>query len=100
MRSLLLGSLALAALMAGCDTRPTCEVICGNEVRCGFSDEASCPGNCSARIATSTMDCRVATDAYNRCWAAQDTCPASRDAGVTGCNAERDRMSLACIGGI
>lgn len=100
MRPLLLAALSTILLAAGCDTRPTCEVICDNEVRCGFADEASCPSNCSARIATSTMDCRLATDAYHRCWAAQDTCPASIDAPVAGCSAERDRMSLDCVGGI
>lgn len=89
---------AVAMLAAsGCDTRPTCDVVCDNEVRCSFVDEGSCPGMCALRVTSASSDCQLATDAYHRCWSAQGTCPASRTAPVAGCSAEHSRMSLACV---
>jgi hypothetical protein len=96
--TLALGIVALG-LAAGCDTRPTCEVACGNEVRCGLADPASCPSMCGARIATSSSDCRVAADTYHRCWSAQNSCPVSSAVAAPGCSAEFNQRALVCVGG-
>lgn len=98
MRWLLVVSLLFSL---GCvETRPTCEVVCSNEVRCGFRpDTASCVSMCNARIATSTMDCRVATDAYHRCWSVQNSCPRSVSGAAPGCTGEFNDQALACVPG-
>lgn len=92
-------ALLLGLLAAGCDTRPTCEVVCGNEVRCGLRDEASCPSACAVTIAMASSDCRLATDAYHRCWAAQNSCPASSVTAAPGCSNEFNQRALACVPG-
>jgi hypothetical protein len=97
MRWLLVGVL----LLAGCvDTRPTCEVACSNQFRCGLTpSESACTPMCSASFASSSMDCRLATDAYQRCWAGAGSCPGSLSTAAPGCSAEFNEMRLSCTGG-
>jgi hypothetical protein len=81
----------------GCETRPTCEVVCSNQVRCGFSpEETACISMCNASIASSTMDCRVATDAYHRCWSNAGSCPTSPTTAAPGCADQLNDMRLTC----
>jgi hypothetical protein len=88
-------------LLVGCvDTRPTCEVGCANQVRCGLApSEATCVSTCSASFAASSMDCRLATDAYQRCWASAGTCPSSATSAAPGCTDSFSEMRLSCTGG-
>jgi hypothetical protein len=97
MRLLILAPLLFAL---GCETRPTCQVLCSNQVRCGFSpEETACISMCNASIAASTMDCRVATDGYHRCWSNAGTCPSSASSAAAGCESQFTQMRLACTVG-
>lgn len=93
-------ALVLVLLLVGCiDTRPTCEVACANQARCALTPSAeTCTPMCTSRFAASTMDCRLATDAYNRCWASAGSCPASTATAAPGCSSEFDDQALACSG--
>ena len=93
--------LLVPLLLLGCvDTRPTCEVACGNQLRCGLTpSESTCTPMCNAAFASSSTDCRLATDAYQRCWSGAGTCPSSLSVAAPGCSSEFNDMRLSCTGG-
>ncbi len=89
---------ALMFVLAACETRPPCEVVCSNEVRCGFSPSTeSCLSMCDLRFAMSTMDCKVAIDSYQRCWSVAGSCPSSPSSSAPGCATEFNNQALACV---
>ncbi len=94
---------ALAAFLtlaaAGCipDTRPTCQVACDNQVRCGFfPDRDTCLTECNRRFAMASSDCRTSSDSYHRCWIAANTCPLSDTSAAPGCSSEFTNRALSC----